>query len=148
MQLKLVVVAGETRQQELLLDLPAIIGRSKDAEVSLGHPLVSRRHCQLTWGQDGGLVVEDLGSLNGTYVGKTRIATPVCLEPGGLLTVGEVTFQAMFGNQTEQTGENLTVAVPADDVSAALQEVSDDRRASQPAVSGRDEELQDFLQSL
>ena len=94
MNAKLLVVGGEIGSQEIPLALPAVIGRGRDVSVNLSHPLVSRRHCQLA-DQDGWLVVRDLHSLNGTFVGSERIEEAY-LRPGELLTVGTVTFRAQY----------------------------------------------------
>lgn len=98
MDYKLVVVAGDAKQKVIKIKPPTIIGRSRDADVPVGHALVSRRHCEITVSDDGTLIVEDLGSLNGTYHGDQRISEPVYLEPGDMLTVGSITFQAQYGS--------------------------------------------------
>lgn len=52
---------------------PIIIGRSDQCDVLLSHPQVSGRHAKLTLLDSGRLLVEDLGSLNGTYVNGKKI---------------------------------------------------------------------------
>jgi hypothetical protein len=101
MKFKLVIVAGEGLRNEVELTPPVVIGRSRSADVTIGQPLVSRRHCEITEGDENLLIIEDLGSLNGTFVGDTRITEPVYLEPGDYLTIGSITFQALYGNHTE-----------------------------------------------
>ena len=94
LQAKLVVIGG-AKATEISLNLPAVIGRGRDASLTLPHPLVSRNHCQL-FECDGMLHVEDLNSLNGTYVNSQRIETTAILEPEQLLTIGNVTFRAIY----------------------------------------------------
>lgn len=97
MEAKLVVVGGDAKARQYELELPTIIGRSRSAGLTLGHPLVSRQHCEI-FETNGVLMVRDLGSLNGTFVGDERIteqAVPV--KPGDLLTVGGVTLRAEYG---------------------------------------------------
>ena len=48
------------------------IGRSPDCGIFLDDVTVSRRHAVLVE-REGGYVIEDLGSLNGTYVNRRRI---------------------------------------------------------------------------
>lgn len=94
MKAKLVVIGGTASETEVNLRLPTIIGRGRSAEVTIPHSLVSRQHCELSE-RDGRLVVRDLESMNGTYVGDERISKAI-LQPGALLTVGTVTFRAVY----------------------------------------------------
>lgn len=91
---KLVVVGGEVKSAEIKLRLPSTIGRGRGATIMLPHPLVSRQHCEL-FETNGRLMVRDLGSLNGTFVNNERISEAP-LPPGELLTVGAVTFRAVY----------------------------------------------------
>ena len=140
MQLKLVVVAGEALVPELTVQIPAVLGRSKKAEVTLGHPLVSRQHCRISKGKNGILEVKDLGSLNGTYVGKTRIEGTSPLEPGALLTIGSVTFQACYGefeNAADEQPAHETdpaLSINSDHETTTLSEIDDTREAAKPAA--------------
>ena len=63
------------------------IGRSPDAEVFLDDVTVSRNHALLVRRRDG-LYVDDLGSLNGTYVNRRRIESHK-LTNGDELQVGK-----------------------------------------------------------
>ncbi len=63
------------------------IGRSPDAEVFLDDVTVSRNHALLVRRRDG-LYVDDLGSLNGTYVNRRRIESHK-LQQGDELQVGK-----------------------------------------------------------
>jgi pSer/pThr/pTyr-binding forkhead associated (FHA) protein len=63
------------------------IGRSPDAEVFLDDVTVSRNHALLVRRRDG-LYVDDLGSLNGTYVNRRRIESHK-LANGDELQVGK-----------------------------------------------------------
>jgi pSer/pThr/pTyr-binding forkhead associated (FHA) protein len=97
MDAKLVVIGGDAQAAEYSLRLPTIVGRSRSADLKLVHPLVSRRHCEFF--EDGGqLMVRDLGSLNGTFVGDSRISEVMALAPGATITIGTVTLQAVYGD--------------------------------------------------
>ena len=96
MKAKLVVVGGDVKAAEISLKLPVIIGRGREATLTLPHPLVSRKHCEL-FESNGMLMVRDLGSLNGTYVGSERIEEAL-LPPGELLTVATVNFRAVYSD--------------------------------------------------
>lgn len=104
MDAKLLVVAGDTDCKEVRLKIPTVIGRSREVDLVIAHPLVSRRHCEITATDDGQLQVHDLGSLNGTFVGQDRVEEAV-LKPGALLTVGAVTFRAVYGDYDEEADD-------------------------------------------
>jgi pSer/pThr/pTyr-binding forkhead associated (FHA) protein len=63
------------------------IGRSPEAEVFLDEVTVSRNHALLVRRRDG-LYIDDLGSLNGTYVNRRRIESHR-LQNGDELQVGK-----------------------------------------------------------
>jgi pSer/pThr/pTyr-binding forkhead associated (FHA) protein len=65
-----------------------VIGSRADCDVVVDSPLASARHCQLTQ-SDVGLVVEDLGSTNGTYVDGNRITAPTRVAPTQTITLGQ-----------------------------------------------------------
>jgi pSer/pThr/pTyr-binding forkhead associated (FHA) protein len=92
---KLVVVGGDAKKTEVQLKLPTVIGRGKEAGLTVPHALVSRRHTEI-FEREGQLFVRDLGSLNGTYVNNTRIEGDEPLEPDQLLTLGNITFRAVY----------------------------------------------------
>jgi hypothetical protein len=63
-----------------------VIGRSRDADLTLDDPNVSRRHAELRR-EDGAWVVADLASTNGVKVNGRRVAEHR-LNPGDEITVG------------------------------------------------------------
>ena len=71
MDFRLLIHDGTPRQMPL--DEGTItLGRSRSCGVQLEDPILSRQHCALTI-DAGRLVVADLGSSNGTYVGGERV---------------------------------------------------------------------------
>lgn len=68
------------------------LGRTARADFIVDAALVSRLHCRLTADASDQLIVEDLGSTNGTLVNGRKIERGV-LRPGDRLTVGRVEFR-------------------------------------------------------
>jgi pSer/pThr/pTyr-binding forkhead associated (FHA) protein len=110
---KLVVVGGDVKTTEIKLRLPAVIGRGKGSTITLLQPLVSRQHCEL-FEANGKLWVRDLGSLNGTYVNNEKV-TESELPPNDLLTVGTVTFRAVYEvtDDANNTVQNVPQFLPS-----------------------------------
>jgi hypothetical protein len=65
-----------------------IIGRDSSNNVAINDAEISRKHSRLTF-QGGKYVLEDLGSTNGTFVNGQRLAGPVVLKPGDVVSLGE-----------------------------------------------------------
>lgn len=87
----LVVAAGSRKGQEMPLDrLPAIIGRRAGCDLVIPDPGVSRRHAWLEYKQ-GGFLLTDLGSTNGTFVNGLRI-TSRKIQSGDLIKMGSTVF--------------------------------------------------------
>ena len=85
----LVIRSGGGRSGETFLVTgdQMTIGRSPDAEVFLDDVTVSRNHALLVRRRDG-VYIDDLGSLNGTYVNRRRIESHK-LQDGDELQVGK-----------------------------------------------------------
>ena len=63
------------------------MGRAPQNEIILEAKNVSRFHCQIKR-ENGRLLIEDLGSTNGTYVNEVRITEPHMLSVGDIVRVG------------------------------------------------------------
>jgi DNA-binding winged helix-turn-helix (wHTH) protein len=82
-----------------------VIGRDPQALVSLASRDVSRRHARITVAGES-VVLEDLGSRNGTYLGEARITGPTPLQNGDRIGVGPVLliFRALGAEETASAG--------------------------------------------
>ncbi len=89
-------------EREWILHLPATVGRSPDADVSIGDDSISRRHCQFFLNASGALSVHDFNSMNGTYVDDQRIKKRAVLKPGDVVRLGSICLKL------EWTDEELT----------------------------------------
>jgi Protein of unknown function (DUF3662)/FHA domain len=72
----------------------AVIGRSRECDVVLADPNISRRHAELR-PSGGAWVIEDLGSTNGVRVNGRRIDHPAALNAGDRIELGtaSLTFE-------------------------------------------------------
>ncbi|WP_227767817.1 FHA domain-containing protein [Zhaonella formicivorans] len=71
-----------------------VLGRYADSDIAIGDPHISARHAALRQ-ENGFLVLQDLGSTNGTFLNGKRIKGNKRLQPGDLLRLGDVTFEVM-----------------------------------------------------
>jgi hypothetical protein len=78
----------------LLTESPIIVGRSRDCDVQVDDPLVSRRHIKLDQHQHGWYIT-DLGACNGTFLNDRSIEsfTPLRVSSGDMVTIGGAAFE-------------------------------------------------------
>ena len=92
----------------------AIIGRSPKVDICLLDKSVSRRHAHLELIQSG-VVIQDLGSRNGTFVQERRIQT-VTVKPGQRIRFGSVSMllsqQLEVGSEDETTDPRSIKSTP------------------------------------
>jgi predicted component of type VI protein secretion system len=91
-RLLLEIVEGPGAGRQLPLDRAVVLGRDAAADVVLDDPRVSRRHARIT-PSDGGAVVEDLDSRNGTFLNREQIHAPVAAKPGDDLLLGTTVLE-------------------------------------------------------
>lgn len=90
---RLVVTAGPLRGTTLPLSTSAIlIGRAPSCTLVLDDDYSSSRHARV-FPQDGEWWVEDLGSTNGTFLGRERVTEPTPVRPGTQIRVGQSTLE-------------------------------------------------------
>ena len=88
----LLLVAGDARGSVIVVgSLPAVLGRSDDADLTIADETVSRRHAELR-GTRNELEIEDLGSSNGTTLNGNDIVGAITLHDGDLVGLGSATF--------------------------------------------------------
>src|SRR5437762_2936057 len=101
MKVKLVIVSPEVSPNEYDVTLPTKIGRGHEAKLKLVHPLVSLLHCEL-FAEGEQVVIRDLDSLNGTFVGQQRIEEDTPLPSGATVMMGTVMFQVIYGKDADR----------------------------------------------
>src|SRR3954465_4937331 len=86
--LVLEIVEGSEAGRQIPLDSVIDVGREPSLPLHLDQDTqVSRRHARISQ-QGGQVVVEDLGSTNGTYVNDQPISAPRTLNPGDKVRIG------------------------------------------------------------
>jgi FHA domain len=87
------ITTGVMQGQRIECDRRLVIGReeSDGVDVVIDDAEMSRRHAAVTPVADG-LEIEDLGSLNGTFVHGNRISGKVILEPNAEVKLGTTRF--------------------------------------------------------
>jgi pSer/pThr/pTyr-binding forkhead associated (FHA) protein len=87
---------GHTPGMEYDIGEGAVMGRGDQAEIRLEDPFASSRHAKLTR-QGGIVVIEDLGSTNGTYLNEEILAGPQPLHAGDRVRIGDSEFTYVTG---------------------------------------------------
>ncbi|UER55538.1 FHA domain-containing protein [Kineosporiaceae bacterium SCSIO 59966] len=89
----LVVTAGSLAGTTLTLgSSPVLIGRAPECTLVLTDEYASGRHARL-FPRDGRWWVEDLGSTNGTRLGRSPVTAPTPVEPGQQLRIGRTVLE-------------------------------------------------------
>jgi pSer/pThr/pTyr-binding forkhead associated (FHA) protein len=130
MNLKLFVgVAGGGAGKALVISRPSfLIGRDASCQLCAASSEVSRRHCLLII-EGERVLLQDLGSKNGTFVNDLRVEGQVELRHKDRLRVGPLSFIV----SVEHTAAPVAVAPPA---RPALVSLSPDEEAAALLLSG------------
>ena len=72
----------------------AVMGRGDQAEIRLEDPFASSRHARLIR-QGAAIVIEDMGSTNGTYLNEELLSGPQPLHAGDRVRIGDSEFTYM-----------------------------------------------------
>ncbi|MCO4773533.1 MAG: FHA domain-containing protein, partial [Deltaproteobacteria bacterium] len=90
-------------------DSQGVLGRAPDSKWSIEHRSLSRRHAELSF-VAGQLLVQDLGSSNGTFINGDQIRDISVLRTGDRLRMGEVEYRVMGGGgEAEVTRATISV---------------------------------------
>lgn len=108
--------AGPTPGQRTQLQRRSmLLGRDPVCDLVIDDVEISRRHARLIT-QSGGYAVEDLGSMNGTFVNDERITTVVTLKSGDRIRFGDqatFVYEAMAADEAEISAFTVEKAAPA-----------------------------------
>lgn len=90
---KVVVVRSDTQAGlDFTVTDATVLGRSEEADIVLDDPYASEFHLRLV-AQEGGLILHDLGSTNGTYLNGRRVTAPTELRRGDAVQVGKTVME-------------------------------------------------------
>jgi pSer/pThr/pTyr-binding forkhead associated (FHA) protein len=68
------------------------VGRAAGCQVTVDDTYVSQLHARV-FTREGQLFVEDLGSTNGTYLNRVKVAGPMVMQKGDRLQVGNTVLE-------------------------------------------------------
>jgi hypothetical protein len=115
------IVAGPAAGTSLEVDEPLVIGRDEERAGSLGgDPELSRRHARISALKDGRLVVEDLGSTNGTLVNGAPVTGPTVVTRGDAVAVGGTTLRVVGAVESEPSRAEPGAPLPEPVVDLAV----------------------------
>jgi ABC transport system ATP-binding/permease protein len=110
------VVAGEAACQAVGFERNVmLLGRDPQSDQPLDSPMISWHHAQLTRTPEG-LFVEDLNSLNGTFVNGQRITGKVKVAPAQEIGLATFRFQLRPDGRLERRENRGNVSIEAVDV--------------------------------
>ncbi len=90
---RLVVVRAPGHEPGMIYDLEegAVMGRGSQVEIRLEDPFASTQHARI-YEQGSIMVLEDLGSTNGTYLNEELLEGPRPLHRGDRVRIGDSEF--------------------------------------------------------
>ena len=104
---QLVVAQGPRPGQVFELPRSTVsIGRDPGNQVVINDPQISRQHARIT-PQGGLMVLEDLGSTNGTMVNGLRISGPHTLAHGDQIGLGDNVMLTFYGRPVSDAGDTV-----------------------------------------
>ena len=98
--MRLGAVSGPHTGRILEVSEQLTMGRSEDCALVLPDPRVSRQHATVWRDGDGGLLVRDDGSMNGTWLNGVRIKMAMSLVLGDRVRVGSSEFVVCDDDET------------------------------------------------
>jgi ABC transport system ATP-binding/permease protein len=112
-------VIGEAAYRRITLEGDSFsIGRDSHCDLTLNDPTISWRHALIRRAAKG-LIVEDLGSRNGTFVDGVRITGRANLSSGQEIGLGAFHFQVLGDGDLAQRGYNSNVTIEARNITAS-----------------------------
>lgn len=105
---KLILLTGGVRKEFELGEFNTI-GRHPDNSVQILDRIVSKEHAHVIAQPDGTFMLRDLGSLNGSYIGNTRVGEQI-LKHGDEITMGSTRLLYSDRPSTDESIPRVTIA--------------------------------------
>lgn len=132
MEVRLLLDKGSARKRSIRLkSAETVIGRRHDCDLRIRASEVSRRHCLLSIHADC-LHVEDLDSVNGTFLNGQRVGGRQVVLPGARLDIGPISFRVEYEltpQAKEQLGRQGLVVAAAEEELEVLPLVEEETEA-------------------
>ena len=106
------------------------LGRRPDCQVRIPLPIVSRTHCRIS-NKDNRLVIQDLGSANGTFVNDRQI-TESEIKAGDRIKIGTMDFLIQIDGQPKNISPVDQTANRKQASGSSTSELSDSHVTSGP----------------
>jgi hypothetical protein len=89
---RVAVVEGALKGKSFEVGNELTIGRAEKCHITLDDTYVSQVHARI-FSRDDTVMVEDLGSTNGTYLNRHRLGAPAELQRGDQLKIGKTVLE-------------------------------------------------------
>jgi hypothetical protein len=88
----LVIEPADQKGRSYQIGNEVTLGRAAGCQITVDDNFVSQLHARV-FARDGRFLVEDLGSTNGTYLNRQKVAGPMVISPGDRLQVGNTILE-------------------------------------------------------
>jgi pSer/pThr/pTyr-binding forkhead associated (FHA) protein len=89
---KELVVADASGKRTVPLKDSVTVGRAATCDLVVSDTYVSNVHARI-FAKDGAYWLEDLGSTNGTYMNRAKVAVPTAIGPGDEIRIGKAVLE-------------------------------------------------------
>lgn len=122
----MVLEGGDLKTRFRIDEAEMIIGRDIACRLHIADPKISRKHARLTYanygahGEEPAILLEDLGSTNGTFVNGARLEGQVRLRDRDKITVGSVMFGFFIRDETSMRADESLIRLASVDALTGL----------------------------
>lgn len=132
-----IILNVESEEDEYKLNVtrkPSTVGRSRKADLTISDDRISGIHCSFTIDSSDKVVVKDLGSTNGTFLGASQIEESL-LMIGDKVRIGNTVINIISSELSPKEKKNLTQY--ADNVDIKYLELKDSSDSTRHAIKIR-----------